>query len=143
MKRNLKIYISFSIIIMAMGFLIFSGFNNESMLYYSTVKELKMKSDAIGQGFRVSGTVVAGSVIHASDRLQVQFEIEEEGERLLIVYDGVLPDTFKEDVDVLVEGKYQGNGKFVATNVLTKCASKYDPQAAGAQKLGAGQSIND
>lgn len=128
MKRNIKVYIAFGVIVTAIGFLLFFGFNNESMVYYSTVRELQARGEnAVGHAFRVSGTVVDGSLIKASDRIESRFQIEEEGLQLPIVYRGILPDTFKEGISVLVEGKMQGDGSFYASNVLTKCASKYDP----------------
>ncbi|MFQ5629845.1 MAG: cytochrome c maturation protein CcmE [bacterium] len=48
-----------------------------------------------------------------------------------------MPDTFKPgafdtDIEVLIEGKYRPDGAFHATNILTKCASKYDPAEEGA-----------
>ncbi|RMD95313.1 MAG: cytochrome c maturation protein CcmE [Calditrichaeota bacterium] len=128
MKRNFRIVAVFAVVIFAMIYLISSGLNNKTMVYYSTVKELKQKGkSAYGQGFRVSGKVVPGSIDKASDKIEARFVIEEEGERLQVVYHGILPDTFKEGSEVLVEGKYQPDDSFMATNVFTKCASKYSP----------------
>jgi len=127
MQRNMRVFVAFTLVIVAMLYLISSGFNEETMVYYSTVKELKMKGqDAYGQGFRVSGKVVPGSIEKASGKIEVRFIIEEEGERLSVVYNGILPDTFKEGAEVLIEGKYQSDDVFHATNVFTKCASKYE-----------------
>ena len=36
------------------------------------------------------------------------------------------PDTFTDSVDVVVEGRYNKNGQFVATTLLAKCASRYE-----------------
>lgn len=132
MQRKIKVYIAFTVVILAMGFLVMSGFNQETMLYYTTVKELKAKGpEAREQGFRVAGRVLPGTVVKSSDHLQVAFDIEEEGEVLRVVYKGILPDTFKENTEVLLEGRYLPTQEFQATNVLTKCASKYDPSETG------------
>jgi cytochrome c-type biogenesis protein CcmE len=136
MQRKFKVYIAFTLIIGAMGFLLISGFDRETMTYYATVKELKSKgTEAYVQGYRVSGVVVRGSLEKSADQLQVRFDIREEGEVLSVVYDGILPDTFKEDGEVLIEGKYKSDGIFYATNIMTKCASKYDPES----KVSSGQ----
>lgn len=128
MRPNLRILVAFALVILAMVYLITSGFNSQTMVYYATVKELKMQGDdAVGRGFRVGGKVVPGSVVRSADRVQVRFAIEEDGEQLVVVYDGVLPDTFREEADVLVEGKMLPDHTFQATNVFTKCASKYEP----------------
>ena len=131
MKPKLRILIAFSGAIAAMGFLLDSSFNNETMVYYTTVREIKSKNaDAYDRGYRVNGKVVPGTVAKAQDRIQARFEIEDEGERLQVIYNGILPDTFKENQEVLIEGKYQGKGIFHATNVFTKCASKYEAEPA-------------
>ncbi len=128
MRRNTRVWVAFLLVIGSMVYLIASGFNSETMVYYTTVKELKLKGEAAyHQGVRVSGIVVPGSVVKATDRVQVEFTMEEEGERLQVIYQGVLPDTFKEGAEVLVEGQYQPDGTLLATNVFTKCASKYEP----------------
>ena len=125
---NKKVYIALTAVILAMAFLILWGFNDQTMVYYSTVKELKARgNEAYGQGFRVSGRVVPGSVVTELENVRVRFDIIEEGETLHVVYDGILPDTFKEDIDVLIEGRYEPDGTFRASNVFTKCASKYEP----------------
>lgn len=129
MQRKFKVYFAFSLIVVAMAFLILSGFDQETMLYYTTVQELQEKGDgAYNQGYRVAGTVVAGTVEKSGDLLRVAFDIQEEGRILHVVYDGIVPDTFKEKTDVLLEGKYQKDKTFYATNIMTKCASKYDPE---------------
>lgn len=134
MQRKVKVYVAFTFIIAAMGFLFISGFDQETMTYYTTVKELKsMGQDAYTQGYRVSGTVIEGSLNKSADQLQTRFDIREEGEILHVVYNGIIPDTFKEGGDVLLEGRYKNDQIFYATNIMTKCASKYDPAKEGAE----------
>ena len=41
-------------------------------------------------------------------------------------YRGVVPDSFKPGGEVIVEGKYNKDGKFLATAIMPKCASKYE-----------------
>ena len=43
----------------------------------------------------------------------------------------MLPDTFTDDVDVVVEGRLMPDGTFRATTLLAKCGSRYEgvPQA--------------
>ncbi len=128
MAKNKKVYVAFLAVVMAMAFLILWGFNEQTMVYYSTVKELKDRgTEAYGRGFRVSGKVVPGTVERATDRVHASFVIVEEGETLRVEFDGILPDTFKEDGEVLIEGTMREDGTFQATNVFTKCASKYEP----------------
>jgi cytochrome c-type biogenesis protein CcmE len=43
-----------------------------------------------------------------------------------VVYRGIIPDTFTDSVDVVVEGRLGRDGTFRATTLLAKCASRYE-----------------
>ncbi|MEW5843562.1 MAG: cytochrome c maturation protein CcmE [Bacteroidota bacterium] len=51
-----------------------------------------------------------------------------QGNLLKVVYHGAIPNNFESSTSVVVTGKYQ-NGAFQATDILTKCPSKYQDQA--------------
>jgi cytochrome c-type biogenesis protein CcmE len=47
-------------------------------------------------------------------------------------YTGVVPDTFKNDAEVVLKGTLSPEGFTVAPNgVMAKCPSKYEPSKAG------------
>ena len=43
-----------------------------------------------------------------------------------VVYRGIAPDTFTDSVDVVVGGRMGTDGTFHATELLAKCASRYE-----------------
>ena len=45
---------------------------------------------------------------------------------LPVVYSGVVPDAFKQNADVVVEGSLTRAGTFEADSLLVKCPSKYE-----------------
>ena len=45
---------------------------------------------------------------------------------LPVDFTGIIPDTFVDDADVVVEGKRRDDGVFEATTLLAKCPSKYE-----------------
>jgi cytochrome c-type biogenesis protein CcmE len=49
------------------------------------------------------------------------------GEMMHVVYHGTIPNNFESSTSVVVTGKYH-NGDFHATDILTKCPSKYQDQ---------------
>jgi cytochrome c-type biogenesis protein CcmE len=49
------------------------------------------------------------------------------GNEMKVVYNGVMPNNFESSTSVVVTGKYQ-DGFFYATDILTKCPSKYEEQ---------------
>jgi len=107
----------------------------ESGVYYMTIAELKSSGTAMsGQGLRVSGNVVNGSIEDIAKELILKFRVkDEEGPDNVFVnvfYKGVKPDSFKEDVQVILEGKYDSaRNLLTATTLLVKCPSRYEGEA--------------
>jgi cytochrome c-type biogenesis protein CcmE len=128
-KKSIKILAGCLIVVGAIVWLAFSGFN-QSLAYYKTVDELKaMKQDAYGKRLRVAGNVVPGSIERTGGL--VRFRLEQNGEILPVDYTGkdLLPDTFKDGSQALAEGHLGQNGSFEATKIQAKCASKYQAAA--------------
>ena len=126
-RKRIQIFVVFAAVVGLIGWLVITGFN-DTMVYYITVDELHAQGKAVeGDGLRVSGRVIPGSVVKGDDGLSVQFRIDELGNELEVVYHGIVPDTFKEDGGVLLEGKYV-DGRFEAERIFTKCASKYESE---------------
>ena len=48
------------------------------------------------------------------------------GATLPVDFAGIIPDTFVDDADVVVEGNRRADGIFAATTLLAKCPSKYE-----------------
>ena len=124
-KRNFKIYFVIIAVLATFILLVGSGME-EAMVYTITVKELKaepMKYE--NRGVRLTGIVVEGSLLSHAATSYV-FDMLAEEEMLRVQYSGILPDTFRENHEVIVEGKYLGANVFAAQHIFTKCASKYE-----------------
>jgi cytochrome c-type biogenesis protein CcmE len=55
------------------------------------------------------------------------------GKELKVVYKGAIPNNFESSTSVVVTGKYE-NGNFYASDILTKCPSKYETEYETSQK---------
>ena len=124
-----KFLVAGGLIVGTICYLIFSGIS-ESMVYYYSVSEVKArKADLAGKGIRVNGHVLAGSIRRYEGGTGVDFAVVEKKteETLSVTYAGLIPDTFKENAEVVVEGIYDPrNPTFQATTLLAKCPSKYE-----------------
>ncbi|MFC2085259.1 cytochrome c maturation protein CcmE [Bacteroidota bacterium] len=49
------------------------------------------------------------------------------GKELMVVYKGTIPNNFESSTSIVVTGKYK-DGIFHASEILTKCPSKYESQ---------------
>jgi cytochrome c-type biogenesis protein CcmE len=99
-------------------------------MYHLSVGELLARGEeAYEEEVRVGGMVIPGSVNQEPASQTLRFEITDDaGNTLPVVYRGVVPDAFKPDADVVVEGALDPSGAFEATELLAKCPSKYVPE---------------
>ena len=120
------------ILLAAIAFLGYRGFQ-QSATYYMNVDEFVAKSNAYSdKTVRINGMVATGSWQSEPKTSTHKFTLTEKDQSQLsvslpVVYQGAVPDAFKEGAEVVVEGKYS-NGTFWASNILTKCPSKYEPK---------------
>ncbi len=76
---------------------------------------------------RAGGCVLPGSVNRDNDTLEVSFLITDGGADLQVSYSGIVPDLFPEGEAVVVNGMLNGDGVFMATQVLAKHDETYTP----------------
>lgn len=74
---------------------------------------------------QVAGGLVENSTNYHDEQQKLLFAmVNDEGETMQVVYDGVKPGNFEEAVQIVAIGKYQDNA-FHAEQLLVKCPSKY------------------
>lgn len=61
------------------------------------------------------------------------YMVDYNGKEIKVVYKGAIPNNFESSTSVVVTGKYE-NGNFYASDILTKCPSKYETEYEAAQK---------
>ena len=122
-----KFLIGGAIIVIALSYLVYSAFANSATYFYTVSEFREQGSSFYGNNVRVNGEVVAGSIEKDSGSPRITFTLTEAGETLLVVYEGVIPDTFKDNADVVIEGQLNTDGTFKAHTLMAKCASKYEP----------------
>lgn len=124
--RRKKVLFAGVVVAVAIGFLAYMGFS-QFATYYVTVSEFVEKGDSVYEKqIRVAGYVVPESVDRDTENLTLSFTLADEGASLPVVYKGVVPDTFRPDSDIVVDGKLDAQGVFQASKLITKCPSKYE-----------------
>src|SRR5215470_15355220 len=101
-----------------------------SAAYYMTVKELRACTSCADRTVRVAGTVAPGTIQRTSTSQTVKFTVADGNLLMPVVYSGIVPDVFKDNVQVVVEGELQ-NGVFHADTLLAKCPSKFQAATPG------------
>ncbi|MEX0836742.1 MAG: cytochrome c maturation protein CcmE [Gemmatimonadota bacterium] len=114
------------------SYLVWTGVSS-TMVYYLTPVELveRVEEDPSFRdlGVKVSGKVVPGTYERVEGELLHRFvihDLEDESVTFPVEWRDALPDTFTDEVEVVVEGRLNADGVFEATTLLTKCGSRYE-----------------
>jgi cytochrome c-type biogenesis protein CcmE len=113
--------------------LVLAAFNDNLVFFYSP-SDLAEKAVGPERRIRIGGLVETNSLVKQADGHAVAFRVTDGKTELRVVYDGILPDLFREGQGVVAEGKLR-EGVFVASSVLAKHDEKYmPPEVADALK---------
>jgi len=132
MKKNGRFMVGLVGVAAAVTYLIWTGVS-ETMVYYLTPVELVERVEADPSfhdvGVKVGGMAVPGTYSRVEGELLHVFTVRDlvdESVTFRVEYRDALPDTFKDDVEVVLEGRLRADGVFEATTLLTKCGSRYE-----------------
>jgi cytochrome c-type biogenesis protein CcmE len=102
----------------------------ETGVYFLTPTELQTKVAADPSfhdvGVKMGAKVVPGTIVRDVGTQTIRFDVTDGQVTYPVVYRGLAPDTFTDDVEVVVEGRLQPDGTFRATTLLAKCGSRYE-----------------
>ncbi len=137
-RRAVLIGACVAVLSVAVGLVLFAL--NDSIVFFHSPSEVAEKKISPGQRFRLGGLVQKGSVKRGQGT-KVQFAVTDRARTVQVIYNGVLPDLFREEQGVVTEGKLNGEGVFLADSVLAKHDETYMPPevAAALKKQGVWQ----
>jgi cytochrome c-type biogenesis protein CcmE len=107
--------------------LVLVAFNDNLVFFYSP-SELKAKATVVDRRVRIGGLVETQSLSRSPDGREVLFRITDGATDVPVVYQGLLPDLFREGQGAVAEGKLRPDGVFVASSVLAKHDENYMPR---------------
>lgn len=123
---NVKLLVAAGVMVAAVGFLVVNAMGS-SMAYFHTVSEFQESGIGLnGEPVRIGGDVLPGSIEREALASELRFTITDGRATLPVVYNGVVPDIFSEEVEVVAEGTIGPDGTLVATKLLTKCPSRFE-----------------
>ena len=97
---------------------------DENIIYFYSPSEVNQSEAATL--LRVGGLVKDGSLKIDSD-LGIKFIIEDNIAEVSVIYNGILPDLFREGQGVIAEGKFIDNF-FIANEIVAKHDDNYMPK---------------
>jgi cytochrome c-type biogenesis protein CcmE len=111
----------------AAAYFVLNAFQS-NLVFFFTPSQIQSGQAPHGQVFRVGGMVKEGSLQRQG--MQVSFVVTDTRHDAVVVYDGLLPDLFKEGRGVVAQGQLNAQGQFVASEVLAKHDENYMPPEA-------------
>ena len=123
-QRLLLILLTIVIIFSAILLILYNTRENVSFFY--TPSEINKSNMTLNKTIRIGGFVENNSFNKISSSL-FKFRITDEKASILVSYKGILPDLFREGQGAVIEGFFEDNNIFNATEVFAKHDENYVP----------------
>ena len=123
-QRLLLILLTLVIILSAVLLILYSV--RENVSYFYTPSEINKSEITINKIMRIGGFVENDSFNKISSS-SFKFRITDERASILVTYNGILPDLFREGQGAVIEGAFVDKNIFNATNVFAKHDENYMP----------------
>ena len=130
--KAIKVGLTSLVLALSFGGLLYSTMG-EATEYYKHVDEVMTQQDEwYGKKLQLHGYVVPDSIMKRKNSLEYKFQVQSNGHFVHATYNGVVPDTFKSDAEVVLKGTLSDEGFDVSPNgVMAKCPSKYEAKPGG------------
>ena len=129
-----KIALTAVVLLSALGGLMWYSLQQDTAYYKHVDEVLASPGQWKGKSLQLHGFVVKGTWGQKPNTLEYQFKVENKGKAVLASYTGVLPDTFKDEAEVVLKGQLGPDGFHVVKDgVVAKCPSKYEAAAAASK----------
>ena len=139
-RRKKRLVLAVALIggVAAIASLLLYALNSNLNLFYTPTEIVQGKKDTgvlpeIGQRIRIGGMVTMGSMVRDPESLHVEFAVHDSlGGEIIVTYDDLLPDLFREGQGIVSQGILIESGKLQATEVLAKHDENYMPPEVAA-----------
>ncbi len=115
----------------AIASLVFYALNSNLDLFFTATEVVEGRESGlkpeVGQRIRIGGMVVNGSVERDPNSLKVAFQVADTGPAVTVLYDGMLPDLFREGQGIVAQGTLIDATTIEASEVLAKHDENYMP----------------
>ncbi|WP_455474466.1 cytochrome c maturation protein CcmE [Bartonella sp. B30(2025)] len=126
-SRVLMILLCIFVIFIAISLIVYAM--RHTVNYFRMPSEITKEDILMGRSLRLGGFVEKGTVQYL-DKTKITFFITDNKKHEKVIFNGILPDLFREGQGVIVEGYFDKRGLFIGTRVLAKHDETYMPKTA-------------
>ena len=134
-QRLLLILVSLLMILGAILLILYNA--RENISYFYTPSEITIAKIDLNENIRMGGFIEKDSLNKISSS-SFNFKITDNNNSINVVYNGILPDLFREGQGAVIEGFFKNKETFNATSVFAKHDENYMPSSIkkGIEKSG-------
>lgn len=121
-------FISGSMVFLCLAVVLTLDAFKDNLMFFYTPSQLAGKSIKENEKIRIGGLVETGSIQEREEGRHIDFILTDGSVSLLISYQGILPNLFREGQGAVVEGYLQPDGHLKASRLMTKHDENYMPQ---------------
>jgi cytochrome c-type biogenesis protein CcmE len=131
-KRTIRLVVALTAAVLLGGALVYTSFSGAA----EARKPSQIANAGPGTDYKVTGKVVAGTISRTGgqDGQTLRFRVRDRDGTVSIpvVYKGVVPDPFRDNREIIIEGEMRGGTLMAKRDTLvTKCPSKFKNKQDG------------
>ena len=139
--RYIKVTLTAVVLVLAFAGMMWTTLRQGTEYYKNVDEVLPQAHEWADKQLQLHGYVVPGSIMRKRDSLEWRFKVQNNPARAAgtsggvvdATYTGIVPDTFKDEAEVVLKGKLTPTGFHTDPNgVMAKCPSKYEAQEKSA-----------
>ncbi|HEX8640553.1 MAG TPA: cytochrome c maturation protein CcmE [Allosphingosinicella sp.] len=110
-----------------------SAMRDQAAFFYAP-GDVARKGLPLDRAVRIGGMVRQGSIRRHPDGITIDFLVgDDTAETIPVRFTGITPELFRENSGVVAEGRFQSDGRFVASEILAKHDENYVPPQLAAE----------
>lgn len=127
-KSQRLILVSLAVIALIVAALLAMSAMREQAAFFYAPADVQRLGLPLDRAVRVGGMVQEGSLRRHPDGVTIDFVVHDETEHTIpVTFTGIVPNLFREGSGVVAEGRFQPDGRFVASEILAKHDENYMP----------------
>jgi len=127
-KSQRLILVSLAVIALGVAVLLAMSAMREQAAFFYAPADVQRLGLPLDRAVRVGGMVQEGSLRRHDDGVTIDFVVHDETEHTIpVTFTGIVPNLFREGSGVVAEGRFQPDGRFVASEILAKHDENYMP----------------
>ena len=127
-KSQRLILISLAAIAVLVAVLLAMSAMREQAAFFYAPADVQRLGLPLDRPVRIGGMVRQGSLQRHPDGVTIDFVIHDETTHTIpVTFTGIVPNLFREGSGVVAEGRFQPDGRFVASEILAKHDENYMP----------------